>query len=141
MSRWLLPRPRLLGILLLWFRVQQYFDLFSTLDALGLHICKQTSIREQGRGKSNYTHNSIFTGEMNCGMCGGQLTVWPGLVSFSPDLLCRLYQLPHCPLLTAHYHIVFNTTIYSTSVATFKNESIFMRQKFYYGMQVRQFIS
>ena len=111
MSSWLLPRPRLLGILLLWFRVQQYFDLFSTLDALGLHICKQTSIREQGRGKSNYTHNSIFTGEMNCGMCGGQLTVWPGLVSFSPDLLCRLYQLPHCPLLTAHYHIVFNTTI------------------------------
>ena len=74
-------------------------------------------------------------------MCGGQLTVWPGLVSFSPDLLCRLYQLPHCPLLTAHYHIVFNTTTYSTSVATLKNESIFIRQKFYYGMQVRQFIS
>ena len=144
MGRWL---KRTVTVGCMWHeqcgRRRLYFDLFSTLDALGLslHICKQTSIREQGRGKSNYTHNSICTGEMNCGMCGGQLTVWPGLVSFSPDLLCRLYQLPHCPLLTAHYHIVFNTTTYSTSVATLKNESIFIRQKFYYGMQVRQFIS
>ena len=55
-------------------RRRLYFDLFSTLDAFSLHICKQTLIREQGRGKSNYTHNSICTGEMNCGMCGGQLT-------------------------------------------------------------------
>ena len=61
---------------------------------ISLHICKQTSIMEQGRGKSNYTHNSICTGEMNCGMCGGQLTVWPGLVSFSPDLFADFTSSP-----------------------------------------------